>query len=471
MTLIQMRELLQFPGNGDNVTDTIINGIHFNRTALTHFNYTLYSNGTLSNGSSCWLAFQIYKPTMLSNGTFINGTSCYSPIHGVGTRGSIGIVFASMFALTILFSLINLRRHGLRYLPLDKRWSLVGRRWQWYWMLFVGACGMVSCFMSIDVDRDYLQSYAIILQGFFYYLAFPAVLAAKQRSFDQQENVARPAATDVRFKSASVSAVVCVLLICYSLGHSLYRYKHRPQGRTCIAFYMTVTPLKFILTILLAVLRTGFGIASAFEWTMSPLKYNGNPGWLYGLGYTPVLLILLILNLYGYLDPNEDKDLIRQRIARGRAADGELGIDQRSIKPHWWKSSRPDYPARTINVDAESRLRTLAAEVGGGSATKNNLQKMVEMGVLDPMKYRDEDSLTAVPAEPPAELEWPRKDKFAVASQKEHKADPPQGGSTLSPDAAISPVLCRVDSQTTAFSGETLNSQARPQKVRSMLDI
>ncbi|EER23236.1 hypothetical protein CPC735_046060 [Coccidioides posadasii C735 delta SOWgp] len=534
MALIQMRELLQFPDNGDNATDTVINGIHFNRSALHHFNYTLYSNGTLSNGSNCWLAFQMYKPIMFSNGTFINGTSCYSPIEGVGTRGSIGIAFASMFALTILFSLINLRKHGRRYLPVDKRWSLVGRRWQWYWMLFVGACGTISCFTSIDVDRDYLQGLAIILQSLFYYLTLPTVLAAvwesvrhwgswqerqiqdrdnfafaaettrekqefylplifylfaflnffltiprswtnvqKQRSEDQQESLAKPTATDGRFKSASILVAVCLFLICYSLGHSLYRYKHRPQGRVWVAFYLTIIPFKFIITILLAGARIGFGIASAFNWTISPLKYNGEPGWLYGLGYTPVLLILIILNIYGYLDRNEDKELIRQRVERGRIADNELGIDRKNRKPHWWHRSRTDYTPSTLGLDADERLRTLVAEVGGGTATKKNLQKMVEMGVLNPTKYRDDDPPEELPAEEPsAEFEWPRKDRFVVMDEEENKPEASQGNSIPpGPKPEASPTLSRANSHNTAFSGETLTSQAKAHRVRSMLDI
>lgn len=178
MPLFQVRELLQFPTTPDNATDTVINGIHFNQTALYHFNYTLYSNGTLSNGSNCLLTFDNYQPHMLWNGTFINGTSCYAPIDPVKTRGQVGIAFATMFALTILFSLMNLRKHGRRFLPIHKKWNIVGRRWQWYWLLFLGACGTISCFMSIDVDRDYLLSLAMILQSVFYHMMLPVMLAA-----------------------------------------------------------------------------------------------------------------------------------------------------------------------------------------------------------------------------------------------------------------------------------------------------
>ena len=176
LQLFSVRELLVFP-SGENATDVLINGIHFNRTALDFFNYTLYSNGTLSNSSNCYLTFDVYQPSMTTNGTFINGTSCYDPYYGISQRGSTGIGFACLFTATIMFTLINLRKHGRLFLPSEKRFRAIGRRWQWYWMLFVAACGMISDITGIDVDRDYLQSTAIVLQSFFYYLMIPGILA------------------------------------------------------------------------------------------------------------------------------------------------------------------------------------------------------------------------------------------------------------------------------------------------------
>jgi hypothetical protein len=176
MLLFEARDLIQLP-DGDNATDTLINGVHFNRTALTHWNYTLYSNGTLSNGSNCWLTFNEYKPSLLFNGTFLNATSCYSPIEPIRGRGIFGIVFGTLFGLSIIFTLKNLRKHGRLYLADQKRWSAIGRRWPWYWMLFVATCGTISAINGVDVDRDYLQSTSIVLQSFFYYLMLPGFLA------------------------------------------------------------------------------------------------------------------------------------------------------------------------------------------------------------------------------------------------------------------------------------------------------
>lgn len=177
MPLVNVRELINLGHDPQNSSDTVINGIHFNLTALNHFNYSLYSNGTLSNRTNCWLVFNLFRPSMLVNGTFINATSCYQPYFGIRSRGSLGIISASLFGLSIVFTLMNLRKHGKRFLPNEKRFRVVGRRWQWYWMLFVAACGIISGFAGIDVDRDYLQSMAIILQSFFNCLMMPGILA------------------------------------------------------------------------------------------------------------------------------------------------------------------------------------------------------------------------------------------------------------------------------------------------------
>jgi Protein of unknown function (DUF2434) len=163
---------------GNNVSDVLIQNVHFNLTVLNYWNYTLYSNFTLSNTSSCYLTFDPYTPAHLfPNGTFINATSCYTPINPIGARGITSLTFGTLFSITILFTLINLHKHGTSYLPREKRWSTFGRRIQWYWQLFVAACGIISAFTAIDVDRDYLQSTALILQSFFYTLMLPALLA------------------------------------------------------------------------------------------------------------------------------------------------------------------------------------------------------------------------------------------------------------------------------------------------------
>lgn len=156
----------------------VINGVAYNETTLSFWNYTAYGNGTISNGSNCFLTFDAYKPILVSpNGTFVNTTSCYEPIHGIGARGITGLVFGSLFAFSILLSTINLRKHGRAYLVKEKRWRPVGRRWPWYWTIFVAACGLISCFTAVDVDRDYVVNTPMILQCFFLTIMIPSLLA------------------------------------------------------------------------------------------------------------------------------------------------------------------------------------------------------------------------------------------------------------------------------------------------------
>lgn len=172
-----------------NASDTIIiNNIPFNRSVLSHYNYTIYPNGTLSNVSDCYLVFGNYRPTMSNHSSLnstvwdgtINGTTCYAPIRSLGPHASLGMVFALLFAITFILTMGNLRKHGRRLLsPLNRRYasSGPGRRFKWFWMLLVAVCGVVACFMGIDVDRDYLQTTPLMLQGVFYTSLTPALMA------------------------------------------------------------------------------------------------------------------------------------------------------------------------------------------------------------------------------------------------------------------------------------------------------
>jgi hypothetical protein len=169
--------LLPFPP-GDNSSDTLIGLVHYNLTALQHWNYTYYSNSTFSNGTSCFILFEPYTPFLLPNGTFLNSTSCYSAIQSIGPRGIIGLVYTVFFALSIMLTLVNLSKHGRLFLPREKRFHAIGRRWQWYWLLAVGAFGMISGITDVDVDRYYLPELPLVLSNFFWYLMMMATMAA-----------------------------------------------------------------------------------------------------------------------------------------------------------------------------------------------------------------------------------------------------------------------------------------------------
>jgi hypothetical protein len=174
---LQARDAIKFPG-GDNSSDTLIDGRHFNISILQQWNYTLYSNGTISNGSYCFITFAPYTPTgLLSNGTFLNSTWCYSPVRSIGPRASIGVGFVCMFGLGLLLSLASLTKLGRLHLPASKRFFPIGRRWQWYWAIFVCATAIISLVSTVDVDRYYLPEIPLIITNFFWLLMEEATLA------------------------------------------------------------------------------------------------------------------------------------------------------------------------------------------------------------------------------------------------------------------------------------------------------
>ncbi|RAK88956.1 hypothetical protein BO79DRAFT_228414 [Aspergillus costaricaensis CBS 115574] len=439
MPLLYVRAVVPFEA-GANATDVLINEVHFNRTALNYYHYTLFSNGTLSNGTDCYLAFNQFQPHMNENGTFVNGTSCYAPIRDMGRHASAGLAFAFMFVFAIVFTLINMRKHSRRYLPADRRWTLLGRRAKWIWMLFIAACGTISCFMSIDVDRGYIVSVPLILQSVFYTLLTPGMMAAvweavrhwgswqerqiydrdpyafqvsssrqgqefvlplvfygcalanfvltvprswtaieMQRSLDQQLNEAKPVATDVRWRAAGFVAIAGVLVICYSLEHSIYRYRARPTSTIGqLLFYLNAAPSQFLIGIVLLGIKIGYAIASAFDWTISPLRYGVDSGWFYGLGYTPVLLLLILFNICGFCELNEDKALIVQRDEFDHAVADAVGVGQR--KPSWWKKSR------TFVRELSDHHRRQ-----GSQQDDRDMGRFVEMGIIKPREQPQDD--------------------------------------------------------------------------------
>ncbi|KAJ4291062.1 hypothetical protein N0V90_010260 [Kalmusia sp. IMI 367209] len=499
--------LVEFAPDGDDASTTTINGVRFSIDALNNFHYALYSNKTISNNSNCYLVFDRFQPNMLDNGTWIHATTCYIPFFGISTRGKTSIVFGVLFGLSIMFTLMNLKKHGAQFLREDKRFRLVGRRWQWYWMLFVAACAMISLFTGVDVDRYYLQQMPIVLQSFFFTLMVPASLAMvwegtrhwgswqerqvvdgdpygmpqddrrtkvefwsplvfylfawlnffmviprswtpiqKQNTPEQSKYIAQPAATNNRGKAGAVLAVCAWFVIVFSLQHSLRVYK---QGkiRDC--------PKRLVTNIVLLGVRLGYGVASAWDWDLSIYRQDVMIGWPFGLGYAPLLLIIIVYNVAGLMEQNEDKQLIAQRVARGRVQDAELNIVK---KPSWWSRS---LAARFANDD--QRLRNMAAEVGGGRPTARNLGRAVEMGNMN-VRQRS----ASRPAEDPFRDESPEggRGTGTGSGNGSHLQAARSGAARGASDQA---------SVRTESTGQTLTPQTAgtvgQQRIISMLDV
>ncbi|KAH6608858.1 hypothetical protein Trco_002204 [Trichoderma cornu-damae] len=400
--IFDARDLLSFPG-GDNSTDTVFGGIHFNLTTLEYWNYTYYSNGTLSNNSNCYLTYEPYEPVLLlTNGSFINATKCYSAVDPIGVRGYVGIGFAAVYGIALMLTLTVLAKHGRLYLPKEKRFYPIGRRWQWYWACFVCACALISLFTNIDIDRYHVQELPIVVTSFFWFLICQGTVALvwesvrhwgswqerqfidpnpfvyrtddrrskvefylplwfyfwtwlnfflvvprswtfveMQRSPEQTLAKAIPTATGARFKAGAFSLAIAWLTIVFSLRHSIYHYKPRNRGVfNRAAGFVRAIPMRFVLTIPLSLALVAYQALISFDWTFSVMRYGGIVPVIFAWGYGPSLLILLVQIAYGFASPNEDKALLAQRRQRGERIDQELGIVK---KPAWWRRVRGEH--------------------------------------------------------------------------------------------------------------------------------
>jgi hypothetical protein len=170
MGSLVVRDEILFPP-GDNLTDTFIGGTHFNRTILDIWDYVLYTNDTISNISHCYLVFRPFTPTaLLANGTFLNSTWCYDPVRPIGPRAGISAGVAIIYAVALIFNIVSLRKHSKARLPPEKRFRIIGRRFQWYWAILVCIVAFISLFTNVDVDRYFLPELPLILTSFSWYI-------------------------------------------------------------------------------------------------------------------------------------------------------------------------------------------------------------------------------------------------------------------------------------------------------------
>lgn len=381
---------------GSNASDTIISGVHFNLTTLQFWNYTLYANSTLSNGSNCFVTLPEYIPAYIfPNGSFTNSSSCYRAYHNIGTRGGVGMAFVGLFSIVLILCIVNLARLGKQYLPAQKMFVPVGRRWQWYWSLWTCAFALTSLITNIDVDRYYVMEIPIILNVFFWYLMQMGAIASVweavrhwgswmerqfidpdptrlrlddrrsraefrlplvfymwwwlqffmviprawtrleyQRYPGQAEMEAALLATDNRFKAGGFIYLAAFMTIIFSLGHSVWHYEmNHPEEAVKHQSIVKMIPLRFKLTLPVLMGLIVYQIICSFDFSSSPAKVGTNLIAMYVGGYLPSLVVIILHNVFGLLSENEDKVLIRQRRERDIAIDQEQG---RVPKPRWW---------------------------------------------------------------------------------------------------------------------------------------
>ncbi|KAK6347012.1 hypothetical protein TWF696_007102 [Orbilia brochopaga] len=336
----------------------------FNATTLAQFGYVIYPNNTVSNWSTCVLAFGGYIPTVISNGSWYNSSGCDTPVREIRTRGILGIVCAVVFALLLILSLVCLNKHGKSFLPAEKRFRLVGRRWPWYWCIITSTLGIISGFTAVDVDRVWVLGTAAIFHFIFYLVTLPACLAAvwemtrNWASFEERKGVDEDffryrqddrrskiefyeplifylfnflsfflsilrawnpisrsnvdVITDARFKAASIFSFLAWLIIVVALVISQHYY------RPC------KFPWKIPVVLALTLVRIGYNIGSAFDYSISQLRYQASPAYIYCLGFLPIILAVIVILQSGWREPNEDQELLRLRNARNMSLDQEM---------------------------------------------------------------------------------------------------------------------------------------------------
>lgn len=167
--------------------------------------------------------------------------------------------------------------------------------------------------------------------------------------------VAEPSATDIRWKVAGFFAIASWGIILYSLYHSIKHYKENSSALLDkVKIFFKHCPTKFYIYLSILHIRIIYSIASAWTWNISILKHDVSPMWPFAVGYGSVLVLLLIMNIYGYKEQNEDRILITQRMERGREHDAALGVMK---KPGWWSRMHSEYKLTT-----EERRRALTME-------------------------------------------------------------------------------------------------------------
>jgi hypothetical protein len=272
----------------------------------------------------------------------------------------------------------------------------------------------------------------------------------KQNTPEQKENIARPAATGAREKAGAILAAIAWLVICASLQHSLNHYKPRAVGFfNKVNAFCRDCPTKIFVSIILLAIRIGYGIASAWLWDISVFQDGVQIGWPFGLGYGPILLIIIVYEIAGFVEENEDKRIIEQRRERGQQYDQELGIVH---KPNWWSRN---WAAR-YQTD-EQRLKEMAREAPQRRTTGRPAAQNIELGNMN-LRNRSRSR----PPEDPFRDQSPHSQQSSVMDDR------------LTPNRAESETAS-TRTGATQLTGNTLTAEnaasVPPQQIRSMLDV
>ncbi|KAK9452765.1 hypothetical protein V1511DRAFT_506921 [Dipodascopsis uninucleata] len=339
---------------------------------LLDWGYRLYDNGTLSNSTQCYLSFGNFQPIIEVNGTVVNGTSCDYPYYHMKSRGAIGITLAVLAMASLPVSLYHLRKHGMRHGHEHKQFRVVGRRWQWYWLLVLQALCAVVGYFSIDIDRDYLQGTSLTIYGAvlsamlpialaavwektrhwcafeerkiyeddpfrfgkndrrstvqilvpigFYFFDFLLFLLTVVRDWTGLADYNNMFTVDDRWKAGEILGIMAFLwlfIVCLTARH-YYRPKKLDPSLPFAWFGV------FVLVV--------YNIAMTFDRSISPFNPKSNVAAVALLEYVPAIYLIVVFNISGYLRENEDLFILRYRRQRDLRTETEL-LERVTVQP------------------------------------------------------------------------------------------------------------------------------------------
>jgi hypothetical protein len=319
-------------------------------------------------------------------------------------------------------------------------------------------------------------------------------LIQHQRYPQQTINDAEPTATDNRFKGAAFLLIGCWLITVFYLRHSIKYYCPRNRGIfNRVIGFVRYTPLRFMIIIPLAAAIIAYQGLVAYHFEYSPLKVDGLNAAIFAGGYTPALLIVYVQILFGFLNPNEDRELQRQRRVRGQAIDREMGIVP---KPSWWARLNGEIigPEETMRDRLMRNVREIhgakAAPPAGRGLATDDPDVPVEMTpvsplppavhrmtspVVEPYEGRSERRRQELAMERAAGLLFPDAAQTSAADAARRREElmqdgppPPAYTDTARPGPRARPV---VSSSVSAHSSLAGSTNQPPQQIRSMLDV
>ncbi|EPY50833.1 fungal protein [Schizosaccharomyces cryophilus OY26] len=306
------------------------------------FFYQVYGNGTVGNGTHCYLWRQHNWPSITEEGTVLDGVNCDSPVKKLAGHGAVGIVSACLGFLLIPFLLMNIGKFNVP--GAQKGFQ---RRAEFYWMILLILVLAVSGFAYIDVDRNPVQGLSMCIFSFCFHSNVPILvlvywhyvstfgfirwreLTVVGREADGSERrkrietmeygmpivmyilsmlgfllagfhswarIARgeaAVATDARFKASAVINLFglgcCVGAFCVYL-----KEYGRDRRKRWMSVYMGG---------LMVLLRGVYGCISSWKYNWNASNPKVNPGIAFGLGYVPELIVGTVICLYGVLSP------------------------------------------------------------------------------------------------------------------------------------------------------------------------